>query len=75
MGKYIEPDFKQMARIALGLSLSGQVDNARDRFLDSRVEQVAKAMKMAHDMGQDATKRKMLDWLVSGSPDWRGPIG
>jgi len=76
MGKYIEPDFRQMARAALGLSLSGQLDGVRDRFLNERVEQVANGMKLAHELGQDATKRKMLEWLVSGMPLPRsGPVG
>jgi hypothetical protein len=73
---YVAPDFHQMARMALGLSLSGQVDGARDRFLESRLEQVAKAMKLAHEMGRDNMMRRMRMILeIPGIDDPTANIG
>lgn len=73
---YVSPDFSQMARMALGLSLSGQLDGARDRFLDARVEHVAKTLKLCHEMGKEALKRQLralvntpgVDIIIPGLP-------
>jgi len=73
---YISPDFKQMARMALGLSLSGHLDGVRDRFLDARVEQVAKTMELAHNMGKDAMKRRIKMMLeIPGIDDPTANVG
>jgi hypothetical protein len=76
MNNYVEPNWEQMARMALGLSLSGHLDNARDRFLAQRLEHVAKALKLASDMGRDNFKRRLhLILEVPGIDDPTTTVG